>query len=174
MDGWMDGWTPQALVYSSLTHVSLNEVSWKRLTLTFCRQMEFSIKLHTIHSGWSIVYNEGSQGNDFTKNIVHVFLSLEIIRIYHECEGRLEKSIPRTAVWHHEASRVIPRDRFFYPTLTRIMDYFSCSSVFFYFKIRFQKSLYTLRCNLIWWYHLYITMTSLDDHVREFQYNQCM
>ena len=25
------------------------------------------------------------------------------IRIYHECEGRIEKSIPRIAVWHYEA-----------------------------------------------------------------------
>ena len=33
---------------------------------------------------------------------------------------------------------------------------------FFLFIIRFQKSLNTL------------TMTSLDDHVREFKYNQCM
>ena len=25
-----------------------------------------------------------------------------IIRIYHECEGRIEKSVPRIGVWHHE------------------------------------------------------------------------
>ena len=29
------------------------------------------------------------------------------IRIYHECEGRIEHSVPRTAVWHHEACRVM-------------------------------------------------------------------
>ena len=28
-------------------------------------------------------------------------------RIYHECEGRIEKSVPRIAVWHHEASRMM-------------------------------------------------------------------
>ena len=28
------------------------------------------------------------------------------IRIYHECESRIEKSVPRIAVWHHEACRV--------------------------------------------------------------------
>ena len=41
----------------------------------------------------------------------------------------------------------IPRDRFLYPTLTRIMDYFSCSSLFLnklaevpeYDKIQFLK-----------------------------------
>ena len=26
-----------------------------------------------------------------------------IIRIYHECEGMLEKSVTRIAVWHHNA-----------------------------------------------------------------------
>ena len=29
------------------------------------------------------------------------------IRIYHECEGGIEKSVPRITVWHHEASRVM-------------------------------------------------------------------
>ena len=29
------------------------------------------------------------------------------IRIYHECEGRIEKSVPRIAVWHHKACRVM-------------------------------------------------------------------
>ena len=39
------------------------------------------------------------------------------IRIYHECEGRIEKSIPKIAVWHYGASRVmsngIPEGRIF-------------------------------------------------------------
>ena len=29
------------------------------------------------------------------------------IRIYHECEGRIEKSVPRITVWHHEACQVM-------------------------------------------------------------------
>ena len=29
------------------------------------------------------------------------------IRIYDECEGRIEKSVPRIAAWHHEACRVM-------------------------------------------------------------------
>ena len=61
-------------------------------------------------------------------------LTTENIRIYHECEGRIEKSVTRNAVWHHEAcqvmTKVIPRDGFFYLTLTRIMDSFSCSPLF--------------------------------------------
>ena len=31
----------------------------------------------------------------------------ETIRIYNECEGRIEKSVPRIPVWHHEACRAI-------------------------------------------------------------------
>ena len=69
------------------------------------------------------------------------------IRIYHE------KPVPRIIVWHHEACRVMtngdPRDWFFYPTLTQIMDYFSGSPVF-YFKKGFQTSLNILRCNFTW------------------------
>ena len=30
-----------------------------------------------------------------------------VIRIYHECEGRIEESVPRIAVWHHEACLVM-------------------------------------------------------------------
>ena len=26
---------------------------------------------------------------------------------YHECEGRIEKSVPRITVWHHKACRVM-------------------------------------------------------------------
>ena len=29
------------------------------------------------------------------------------IRIYHECDGRIEKSVLRIAIWHHEACRVM-------------------------------------------------------------------
>ena len=32
---------------------------------------------------------------------------LSEIRIYHECEGRIEKSVRRIAVWHHKACRVM-------------------------------------------------------------------
>ena len=74
-----------------------------------------------------------------------------IIRIYYECEGRIEKSDPRIIVWHHESCRVMtnidPERRIFLSTLTRIMDSFSCSTLFLYLKISFQKSLNTLRYN---------------------------
>ena len=31
----------------------------------------------------------------------------KIKRIYHECEGKIEKPVPRIAVWHHEVYRVM-------------------------------------------------------------------
>ena len=40
----------------------------------------------------------------FIARVVGIIL---IIRIYHECEGRIEKSVQRIAVWHHEACRVM-------------------------------------------------------------------
>ena len=35
------------------------------------------------------------------------FTWCEIIRIYHECEAGIEKSVQRITIWHHEASRVM-------------------------------------------------------------------
>ena len=49
-------------------------------------------------------------------------LSGKSIKIYHECEGRIGKSVPRITVWHHEACQVMtsadPEGQIFYPTLT--------------------------------------------------------
>ena len=36
--------------------------------------------------------------------------NFENIRIYLECEGRIEKSVTRIAFWHHEACRVMTND----------------------------------------------------------------
>ena len=39
---------------------------------------------------------------------VHIiFYPCEIIRIYHECEDRIEKSVLRITLWHHEACPVM-------------------------------------------------------------------
>ena len=103
----------------------------------------------------------------------------KIIRFYHECEGRIEKSAPRLTVWHHKACQVMTNSDhegwifLSYPH-TNNGIFFLLNIVFFYFKISFQKSRNTLRSNFTWWCHFNITMMSLDDHVREFQYNQCM
>ena len=60
------------------------------------------------------------------------------IRIYHECEGRIEKSVPRIAVCHHEACRVMtngdPEGRIFlsYPH-TNNGFFFLFTTVFYIF-----------------------------------------
>ena len=85
----------------------------------------------------------------------------EKIRIYHECEGRIEKSVLRIGVWHHEACRVMTNgdpegliflsytytnNGFFFLFTTVFIYLFKCIYLFL-FKISFQKSLNTLRCN---------------------------
>ena len=81
-------------------------------------------------------------------------LVLYYIRIYHECEGRIEKYVPRIADWHHKAWRVMtnsdPEVRIFlsYPH-TNNEFFFLLTTVFIYLfilKISFQKSLNMLRC----------------------------
>ena len=67
----------------------------------------------------------------------------EIIRIHHECEGRIEKTVPRFTVWHHKACRVMtngdPEERIFSPTLTRIMaSFFLLTTVFIYSFTNFK------------------------------------
>ena len=80
------------------------------------------------------------------------------IRIYHEFEGEIEKSVPRITVWHHEACRVMtngdPEGWIFlsYPH-TKNGFVFLLTTVF-YFKKSFQKSLNTQGCNFTWWRHL--------------------
>ena len=44
-----------------------------------------------------------------TCSTVIPLLSAADIRIYHECDGRIEKSFPRIAVWHHKACRVMTK-----------------------------------------------------------------
>ena len=73
--------------------------------------------------------------NQWGSNPTFFAMFVETIRIYHECEGRIEKNpsrgspfgITRLAEWWQT---VIPRDGFFYPTLTRITVFFSCSQLF--------------------------------------------
>ena len=66
------------------------------------------------------------------------------IRIYYECEGRMEKSFPRIAVWHHEACRVMtngdPEGQILlsYPH-TNNGFFFLFTTVFFLFKNKLQE-----------------------------------
>ena len=51
------------------------------------------------------------------------------IRIYHECEGRIEKSVPGIAVWHHEACRVMPKGD---PEGQIFLSYLHTNNAFFF------------------------------------------
>ena len=90
------------------------------------------------------------------------------IRIYHECEGRIKKSVPRIIDWHHKALRVMtnsdPEGRDFISYLHSNNGYF-CSPWNFEFIFESKLKYAEMR-------HFDITRTSLDDHVREFQDNQ--
>ena len=60
-----------------------------------------------------------------------------IIRICHKCERGLEKSVPRIAVWHHEACLMMtngdPKGQIFlsYPHRNNVF-YFLLTTVFIY------------------------------------------
>ena len=57
-----------------------------------------------------------------------IFISGKNIRTYPECEGGIEKSVPRITVWHHKACRVMtngdPEGQFFLTHRIRISDIF--------------------------------------------------
>ena len=62
-------------------------------------------------------------------------------RIYHECEGGIDKSVPSITVWSYEVCTVMTTDNpegQIFPILTQIVDSFSCSSISLTFL--FQKS----------------------------------
>ena len=66
----------EGITSRQISHSNCTVTLFCKYILTLIGPMKFSMKLHTIQSGWSIVYIEGSQ---FTilKNIV--FLSLKIL-----------------------------------------------------------------------------------------------
>ena len=76
-----------------------------------------------------------------------------IIKIQDECEGRIEKSVPKITDWHHEVRRVMTngdhKGRTFIPHPHKNNGFFFLlTTVFFFnFKISFQRSLDTLRFN---------------------------
>ena len=83
----------------------------------------------------------------------NVFLLVYVIRIYQECEGSIEKSVPRITVWHHETCRVMtngdPEGRIFLSHLHTNNGFFFLLTIVNYSKISFQKDLNTLRCDII-------------------------
>ena len=73
--------------------------------------------------------------------------------IYHECEGSIEKSVPRIGICHHKACQVMtngdPEGWIFlsYPHTNNGFFFLLITLLFIYFKISLQKSLNMLRCN---------------------------
>ena len=90
------------------------------------------------------------------------------IRIYHECVGRIEKSIPRITVWHHKACQVMtngdPGGRIFLSYPHTINGFFFLLNIVFVFLNKLPEVPEYAKMQ----FHM---MTSPDDHVREFQYN---
>ena len=72
---------------------------------------------------------------DVQSNVSGRLAFLLNIRNYYECEGRIEKSVPRIAVWHHEACRVMtngdPEGRIFLSHPHTNIGLFSCSPLFY-------------------------------------------
>ena len=81
---------------------------------------------------------------------------LFITRISHECEGGIEKSVPRITVWHHEACRVMTNldhegQIFLSHPLTNNGFFFLLTIKYhiFEFKDAPKKLLNMLRCDMI-------------------------
>ena len=103
-------------------------------------------------------------------------LECKIIRIYHEYEGGIEKSVPSITVWHQEACWVMSKDKQWFQGTDWFI--YTNNKLFFlltieiYSKMNCQKFLNMLRCNITWWRH-WLNNESFDYHLPEFQYNQC-
>ena len=79
------------------------------------------------------------------------------IRIHHECEGGIEKSVPRITDWHHEACRVMTigdhkgQIFLFHPQTNNGL--FFLLTTFYIEKKKhekdFQKIMNTLRCDMV-------------------------
>ena len=54
---------------------------------------------------FTIIRRDGH--NNFGNNLTEENSWLHIIRIFHECEDGIVKSIPRITIWHYEACRVM-------------------------------------------------------------------
>ena len=82
----------------------------------------------------------------YLKKLWHTYVTSLYLQIYENIirifrEGRIEKSVPRIAVWHHEACRVMTNGdlegRIFQSYPQRLMDYFSCSALFVFMYFLF-------------------------------------
>ena len=85
-------------------HLSLDQVPFIcNLCLFRCKDAVVLQEYVKKYSRHSLVANENKiqPGQHYKINLVNIII------IYHECEGRIEKSVPRFAFWYHEAWRVM-------------------------------------------------------------------
>ena len=72
-----------------------------------------------------VVSNTAEEAGDFTLVVDILLQNICNIRIHHECESGIEKSVPRITDWHHEACRVMSNGDhegwIFYHILTQII-----------------------------------------------------
>ena len=68
-----------------------------------------------------------------------------IIRIFHECEVLIEKSVPRVTVWQHKVltsiAKLYPRARFLDQYLTLMIDSCSCTPMGIDTRIKIKLTL---------------------------------
>ena len=83
-------------------------------------------------------------------------IRMNTIRIHHECEGGIEKPVPRIIVWHHKTCRVMtngdPEGHIFFIAFSHeswILFLAYNLIPHFMFKKDFQKFLNTLGCDML-------------------------
>ena len=97
--------------------------------------------------GWHAVCDCGT----FWSHSLTFALSSDVstINIDYECEGRTEKSVPRIAVWHHEACRVMtngdPEGRIFLSFPCTNNGFFFLLTTVFYIFINLIIYLFVLK-----------------------------
>ena len=106
--------------------------------------LETGFSIPTSHSDIFYIISPDKSSWAFIRGIWALKYHVHIIRIYRECEGRIETSVRSIAIWHHGACRVMtngdPEGRIFlsYPH-TKNELFFLLTSAFIYLFIYLKK-----------------------------------
>ena len=156
--------TPHFLLYGSLRPITLekNLKHWRNIGPIATHKAPIedtdqTMWLHTI----------GAHANLYL--LLDTSSLLWTIRIHHECEGGIGKSVPRITDWHHKACRVMTnRDRQIF-----LSDSHTNKGFFFLLTTKYRilywkniKRAYRkswIHWDVIWWCHFNITMMSQID-----------
>ena len=140
-------------------------VSWNMLHNTICPHYNWTmVNIHSQREQDFIGYFlhhklQGGSGRDMdskSDKFDYAYLGMLntgavkrlYLRIYHDCEVRIKKIVPRIAVWHHKACQVMtncdPKGRIFlsYPHTNNGFFFlvYHCSSLFIYLLTYFKKA----------------------------------